>query len=368
MIKYLSKLFDYTDEEKSAISNAINRQNKEIAKQNIEYMQKANVPYGYIGRIIKEEPLILTLDPNPNNPNSLEYKYTFYQKYGVSKLSLLCSPKLCLYDVYKDSNTYAVLNSLLLIGLNNNQIGKVITKCPKILGIDSADESINGLHARLNFWREIANDAEVDFAKLIMRSPHLLGYSINPADPDSIVNKFAYFKQRFNINDKTLATQIYKFPNFVGLDIDETNESSVDAKAKKLNELGLSDQIIGGNLKILGAPINKVKLRYIICKNFGMSDSVFINNKFMIAESKLYARAMYLNANKYPRSLIYGTEAEFALRTGKHISDIVLDYPLDESAALREEQIYNANHKRQIRLNPIEIQAINPNPQDNRSL
>ncbi len=360
MIKYISKLFDYTDEEKSAISSAINRQNKQNAIKNIEWMQNAGLSFGFIGRAIKEAPTILTLDTNPNNPSSLEYKSTFYSKFNITKTGMLVSPKLCTYDIYEDSNVIKVLQSLSLYGFSNNEIGKILIKCPKILELNANDDSVNGLSNRIEFFKDIANSAEVDFKKLILRSPYLLSYSIDPNKPDSIFTKLNYFKARFNLDDKQIAKQIYKFPNFLGLDIDEANEASVDAKAKKLNELGLADNIIGLNLKVLGAPINKVKLRYIICKNFGMSDSVFINNKFMIAEAKLYARAQYLTEHYLlPKSLIYGTESEFSVRTGKYITDIIKDYPLTIEAAKWQEQVYNSAHNIKLTLSSEELDSIN---------
>lgn len=359
MINYLTKNFELTDDEKSYITNVINREAKNNAIKNIEYMLSLGIRKQLVGRIVKDNPALLLLDSNPNNNASIAHKCEFYKKYAKGSSLLVLASRLFLYDVYNNSNTVKVLENLQNLGFSDQEMGKLLLKCPKIVSYNVEDSSLNGFNARIDFWQNVAELAEVNFKKLILRSPHLLGYSIDPAEENSIVSKFAYFKNRFSIDDKTLAEQVYKFPNFVGLDISEDNPASVNAKAQKLNELGFSDKLIGENLKILGAPINKVKIRYIICKNFGMSDSSFISNKFMTSETKLYARAMYIN-NRYPlpASLIYATEGQFIYKTGKSDDEIAKFFPLTKETAIRQEKIFNACNKKQINLSSEELNVL----------
>ena len=363
MLKYVNKVLDLNDEHKTRITKIINKNNKATIQKNIEYCLKLGIPKKNIALIFAHNPDLFLLNPNPDNNGSLQAKLNLFKEFKMDpKFVVMFYNDLLTVDLYENSNATKILRYLHTnLGLDEREMSKLLKKSPKILKQKFDDPSLDGFMAKLDYWKNIAHYAHTDLKKFIIRHPHFLSCSIDPNEPSSMPNKIQYLKDRFNINDYEVCGQIYSFPNFTGLDISEENPRNIDKKAKKLNNIGFDDQTIGKNLKALGAPLQKLKIRYIICKNYGMADSVFLNNKFMIHESKLYARARYIEENRCRHSLIYACEGEFMNATKTHISDIVEKYPLTREVALEEIERYNRKYpKDQIQLSQSELDLIVP--------
>lgn len=363
MLKYINKVLDLDADQKDNIAKIINKSNKQTIQKNIEYCLSLGVPKKNIALIMAHNPSIFLLNPNPENNGSIDAKLKIFKEFKMDpKYVVMFYNDLLKFDLYENSNATKILRHLHNnLNLDEKEMSKLLKKSPKILNQKYDDNGLDGYFARIEYWKEIANNAGTDFKKFLLRYPHFLSCSIDPKDPYSMPNKIEYLKNRFNITDKQVASQIYSFPNFTGLDISEENPRNIDKKAKKLNKIGFTDDVIGKNLKALGAPLQKLKIRYIICKNYGMADSVFLNNKFMIHETKLYARARYIEEHRCRHSLIYACEGEFMNATGAFISDIVEKYPLTKEIALEEQERYNAKYpNNKIILSDNELNLIVP--------
>lgn len=363
MLKYINKVLDLDAEQKDKISKLINKSNKQTIQKNIEYCLSLGIPKKNIALIMAHNPGIFLLNPNPENNGSLDAKLKIFKEFKMDpKYVVMFYNDLLKFDLYENSNATKVLRHLhSTLNLDEKEMSKLLKKSPKILNQKYDDTSLDGYFARLDFWKAVANNAHTDFKKFLLRHPHFMSCSIDPKDPYSMPNKIEYLKNRFNITDEQVAKQIYSFPNFTGLDISEENPRNIDKKAKKLNKIGFTDEVIGKNLKALGAPLQKLKIRYMICKNYGMADSVFLNNKFMIHETKLYARARYIEEHRCRHSLIYACEGEFMSATGMFITDIIDKYPLTKEVALDEQERYNAKYpNNKIFLSDSELDLIVP--------
>ncbi|MBQ8468206.1 MAG: hypothetical protein IJ542_00430 [Clostridia bacterium] len=374
------------------IENNLSKAYKKRVVENIKYLKSIGLDDKRIATILVRAPELFLLEPNPANNNSLDVKLKFFEKYGLKPASsLLVAHKLYEYELYDESNARKVIISIENKIQDNATVGKILYKYPNVLSI-SSDE----IEKRLDFWRtqsefvfkDKPNPAHTVYDKnhkivstenytteeglraFISRWPGLLHYSVDQENSKSIQSKLAFYKKRFKLSDAELVSQIYSFPIFVGLDINPEKKGSVQVKISKLNELGFGDITIGQNLKVLAAPVNKVKARYIICRNFGLSREVFLNGKFMIHEQKLYARARFLHDHpRYPRSLLYATESEFYKRTGRSCyhdhevngfvyKSLVSEYPLNEEAMRAEQEKFNLNRKNLVELNQEEIKAV----------
>ena len=338
---------------------------KKRALENIKYLRSIGLEDKKIATILVRAPELFLHEPNPQNNNSLDKKIKFFAAYGLKpESSLLVAHKLYEYELYDDSNARAIISALDKRIGDKNIVGKILYRYPNVLSIP-ADE----IKDRLDFWAKQAAFIDVDLGDLLSRWPALLHYSVDPNNPKSVNNKFAFFKKRFHISDKELMEQVYKFPTFVGLDINPNKKGSVQAKIAKLNELGFGDITIAQNLRILTAPANKVKSRHIICKNFGVSKERFVSGVFMFHEKKLYARAKFIKAKNLPKYLLTATEVAFRIRTlrgtykefnynGRVFIPLVEEYPLTEENMLAEQEKFNRDRKKAVELNDDEMAAV----------
>ncbi len=359
-------------ETKQRIDRAIDRNNSATIKSNINLLKENNIPDGVIARLIALHPSIFMLESNPNNNNSIIYKSKILEEYGINlRQAMFLLPNIVEAELYDDSPVMLSLKELEEVFEDKLVVGKLLLSYPCIVNVDQANQNDN-ISARINFWKKQATLINKEQNKFLIRVAPLLRLSVDPNKEDSVYSLFKYYKDTFYLSDIELLKQVYSFPNFVGLSLDPTNPNSVDKKLAKLHEVGLTNDVIGQNLKVLGVPVNKAKARYIICKNFGMKDKTFLSGRFMINERKLYARAKFLQDNPgFPPSLIAATENKFHRETnyytyeestidGKTYPPLCIIYSFDESKMLIEQTQYNSTHQNKILLDPIEIDAIKP--------
>ena len=349
------------------IENNLAKTYKKHVIENIKYLRSIGLEDSRIASILVKAPELFTLEPNPENNNSLDKKIKFFAEYGHKpESSLLVAHKLYDYELYENSNATKVVKALDNNLDNKELVGKILYGYPNILSIDASE-----IGDRLNFWQKQTTYIEVPFEKFIYRWPALLHYSVDPTNAKSIQSKLNFYKKRFHLSDTEVMKQVYEFPVFVGLDINPEKKGSVQVKTAKLNELGFGDTIIGRNLKVLSAPANKVKARYIICRNFGISRESFLSSKkYMFHEKKLYSRAKFLQNNpQYGKSLIAATEVRFRYTTQRgtynefKFNDVVYkplveEYPLTEEAMHAEEEKFNHDRVRLVELNDDELDAV----------
>ena len=354
------------------IDRAIDRTNRATIVANINILKENNIPDGTIARLIALHPSIFMLDSNPNNNNSILYKTNILKTYGISlRQAMFLLPNVIEADLYENSPVMLSLKELENIFFDKTLVGKLLVSYPCIVNVDQSNQNDN-ISARINFWEQQAELIGKEKNKFLIRIAPLLRLSVDPNKEDSVFSLFNYYKETFYLTDIALLKQVYSFPNFVGLSLDPKNPNSVDKKLEKLHEVGLTNDVIGQNLKVLGVPVLKAKARYIICKNFGMEDKTFLSGRFMINERKLYARAKFLQDNPgFSKSLIAVTENKFHRDTnyftyeestigGITYPPLSSIYPLDESFMIAEQDKYNANHLNKILLDANEINAIKP--------
>lgn len=377
MYNFIEKFLDKNDVEcsediKQKIDRAVERTNKNTILSNINYLLDHKIPDGSVARLIVLHPALFLSDANPQNNNSIEYKSKLLEEYGINlRQACFLLPNVIESELYESSPVMKSLKELENIFCSKQMVGKLLLSYPCIVNVDQSNQNDN-ITARINFWKKQNEMLQKDENKFLIRIAPLLRLSVDPNKQDSVYSLFNYYKNTFYLNDLELLKQVYSFPNFVGLSLDPENQNSVDKKLEKLNAVGLSNAIIGSNLKVLGVPVLKAKARYIICKNFGLEDKSFLNGRFMINEKKLYARAKFLQDNpQYSKSLIGATDNKFHRETnyytyeestvsGKTYPPLIELYPLDESVMFQEQNLYNATHSNKILLDANEIDAIKP--------
>lgn len=373
MIKFIKKYAQLSPEEEKALSASFSKANRVRIKKNIDYLMSTFQPlYQHskltekeksirfskkIALLLKNHPTLFLCDPNPKNNGSIASKIEFYQKYMDVKPYQLTffHADLLTVDTYENSNAENMLLYFQdVLEFDRKELYQVFTKYPPLIKQPCDDE----FNKKVMFWQDIADYARVSLNDFFVRNIHLISHSVDPNEPNSAPAKFEYFMNRFGLTPEDLSFQIHQFSNFFGLDINPDKPRSVEEKIKMFNEIGLSDQKLSKNLKALGCPKEKIKLRYMLCQNYGISTSTFLNGKFMLHESKLYARGEFLKENwTYPSSLIYATEGQFSIRTKTSIKDLVKKYPLTEAVILKQQEKYNKKSRKPVTLTDEEIKA-----------
>lgn len=354
MKKFFEK-FNTTEQEREDLLEKLNSQVETNATKNLEWLNSV-MNESLTERLIKIQPGILLLDINEKNPASLKSKFDFYAQYGIKPYELFflskIQPQFLLKDIYEDEKVFQTIKFFVSKGFTKKEVGKLIKRYPRIF-------SAKNIKPNYDFWQEKMNIIGKDAKLMILKKPSLLDCSLNPADRNEVVYKLRFFQKFFKLTQEELLKQIYRNPLILGFSIERESMFSIFNKLKPLNEIGLTNENISHDLSILCAPSKKIKIRYIICKNFGMKDSVFTSNKYKISEAKLYARASFLSQRRFPKSLIYATEGDFWSRTKISDLEIAQQFVLTEEKIKNQEAIFNRNYpNKTINLTQEEILAI----------
>ena len=377
MLKFIKKYAVVSAEEEKFLSNYFARANKAKIKETITYLaplfeqnlkgsalyENQNLNHVFskkIALLLARCPQLFLLETNPANNNSFKYKTAFYNKYfDTTEFRLICGmPELLLADTYPGGKAEKILDYLSKeLNLAQRHIKKMLINYPQLVNLECNEE----FKERVKFWKEMSEQGNIPFDKFITRHTRFLGQSVSPEIPNSMYNRFQFYINKFNISNKNLMNQIYKFPNFFSLDLDKNKPNCVQNKIEKYNEVGIDDTVIKGNLKILGAPLQKIKLRFLLYKYLGLTKAEYLNSKFMFNEAKLYARGRYIYDTKANVSLFDVTEAEFVKLTNKKIADLMEIYPLTEDVVHKIEYNYNFTRENKIYLNDSELKALNFN-------
>ena len=304
-----------------------------------------------------------------------------------------------------------------LLHVDRARVLKLILEVPYFLGYETRGKHIpTSVESKMLDWQNTFHLDEPTVIKMILSDPQMLGAGklqdvladyqrvlqtdqttvkkiilkgtwLALLDIDkNIVPTLTFYRNTLQIDQPTLTQMILQYPVMLGYDI-SASPTSVKSKIEKLNEVmpftELRARVIE-HPKILGAPANAFKLRYMLAVladdyagNNIATDFFFNKGKSIDGQHKVYARLCYLKSKGLKiMSYLYVADGYFNKRLGVKTEDLKQQYPLDAQALNYIEQEFLRITHRWFELNPQELGEMNMTrnpagaviPDDTRSL
>jgi len=314
----------------------------ETINKKLEFFKKE---LGFTGKQLRDYPNLFSLDCDSDKPNSLKNKVKFYtEEMGLNLSQIKTFPCLLSFDTTSDESVPTSIRAKMkffkdTLGYTNKQFQ--IT--PNIFYLDciNEDENPSSIKSKIKFYREVMGFENKHF----QLDPSVFAYDTisDESSPTSVRAKIKFYEEEVGIG----VDIIRENPILLHFDIVNENGTSVKFKLKNLREIGITDEDIRENPRILSTPALDIKDKYALwCSIFPDKRFMKLRTWFMTRVEKIYARYVYLAEDLHktdirPNQLDF-SEKNFVSRF-KMSSDTLMErYPLDETILTDFYEKYNS--------------------------
>ncbi len=301
-------------------------------EKKIEYLHvRLGLEYSDIYKLALRNPIALTMSIADGDPNSIEGRIDKYAE---------------------------------ILHLPKNRVIKMFVEFPAMIYYDlnsSATSSPTSVRAKLEFFKKFFDCDDYSLGLLLAQCPQMLGADIVSDSPTSFKTKVREMQTLFNMTEKEIAEMIKRFPSILRYDMSPTNPKGLPMKVASLRAIGATNEQLVDNPYLLSLPVFNLKFRYMVFSNIFSDEEIYRSTILMIGNDKLYARFKFLQnaGDRVLRDGLRVDEMRFQ-KTYKVTSDNLIGrYPIDESALVEIEAMYNLTHKNHpLYFNSVERHAI----------
>lgn len=255
---------------------------------------------GFTSKQFREYPGIFTLDcDSPDKPNSAINKIKFYQEeLGFDASQLRTFPCLLSFDTTSgEENPTSVRSKIKFYKDTLGYTNKQFQASPALFNHDIVSDETNptSVQYKIKFLRENAGFTNKSF----QTAPEVFGFdcSENEQNPTSIRAKMRFFAEEVGLSPEHFGQNpvLFHFDCISG----EENPKSVRSKLAKLREIGITNEDIQANTKLLMTPAEDIKTKYALWSTI-FPDKRFMELKtwFITRVEKIYARYQFLTQEK----------------------------------------------------------------------
>lgn len=339
----------------------------ETLKQKVADLKKH---FGFEISHIQDAPSLLNYDIN-----TLLEKAAFYKKkLGYTSKQFRDFPNLLTYDC--DENSTDPKSAVRKIEFFLNELGLTesnLRAYPALLSLDTASDASKkkSVRFKIKTYGELLGFTKRQFQK----NPNLLNYDCitGPEDPSSVKGKIRFYQKHLGLTPKHFQsdpgvfsydcsesgspTSVLKklefYQNTIGLtpdhirenlvllhfDIDPKSKSptSVAKKLEAIYKIGLTNEDIQANPRILASPAEDLEEKYILWSTiFPDKRYMSLLTWFITRPEKIYARYRYLTDELHHSSLrpnhLDHCESQFIKRFKSDSQSLMERYPYDDEA------------------------------------
>lgn len=340
-VEFFKKVLGFGAEQIRAMPWILNYSFETLLKKH-EFFTKQ---IGISNKKIIENPNLFSLDCDSDSPHSVKNKIKFYREFlGININKIQTFPDLLTYDTVSDESVLTSIRAKMkffkdTLGYTNKQFQ--IT--PNIFYLDciNEDENPSSIKSKIKFYREVMGFENKHF----QLDPSVFAYDTisDESSPTSVRAKIKFYEEEVGIG----VDIIRENPILLHFDIVNENGTSVKFKLKNLREIGITNEDIRENPRILSTPALDIKDKYALwCSIFPDKRFMKLRTWFMTRVEKIYARYVYLaedlqKTDIRPNQLDF-SEKNFVSRF-KMSSDTLMErYPLDETILADFYEKYNS--------------------------
>jgi len=296
---------------------------------------------GFTTKQFKDFPRLFTFDcsEESDNPTAIINKIKFYENtLGYSSRHFKILPCLLSFDTVSDETEPTSVRAKIKFYHDELDFEpKHFQKSPSLLCHDCiSDESVpTSVRAKLKFFRE-----RFDFEnKQFQDDPGIFSYDCTDSgSPTSVWSKFKFYNRELGLQPKHIKenTILLHFDCESEPGDPDSNGTSIKEKIAKLREIGVTNEEIQANSKILCSPAADIKDKFalwsIIFPNRCFTD---VKTWFITRPEKIYARQQYLVNDYKIQNLRPGhldiSEKEFQKRYKASSEELMLIYPMNQN-------------------------------------
>ncbi len=308
---------------------------------------------GFTSKQFKDFPTLFTFDcsEESENPSAIINKIKFYKKVlGFSDSQFKTAPCLLSYDTVSDESVPTSVRAK--VKFYHDTLGfeaKHFQKSPSLLHHDiiSDETKPSSIKAKIKFFTEFFGFMPEHF----QADPGIFSYDCSDSgSPTSVLSKFKYYNETLglqpeHIRDNTILLHFDIEPEGQNKTNSDKN-TSVKEKIAKLREIGITNEDIQANTKLLMTPAADIKNKYALWSTI-FPDKRFLELKtwFITRLEKVYARHQYLTKELGMTSLrpqhLDICESQFIKRFKEHSDYLIEKYPIDETIIENFYKSYN---------------------------
>ncbi len=325
----LIKYFEWTEQEikeKAIAIQSVNIKDEKIALNKLNFYQNEfNLRTAEVIKMIKLSPSLLCY-----SEEGVKTKVEFYQKeFGLDKNQLIKMLKImpALLSYSEESIKDKIAFYQKEFGISKQDYAMMIKTQPAL--ISYFEETIK---AKVIFYQTEFDLTKEEFVKMLKVLPKLLSYS-----EESIKTKVKLYQKKFDLSKEEFVKMLKILPAMLGY-----SEESIKAKTKQILDLNISKSIILKEPTMLTVPINNLKVRYIILRQFATREEILLRTGwFMTNQSKSYARLMHLKSKniKAKISQVLNGEKRFKKAYGVASKDLMKKYKLTPDIIYKMQQV-----------------------------
>lgn len=237
----------------------------------------------------------------------------------------------------------------------DKEIAEIIIAFPQILSLDTKSDKPDSAKAKLMFYKERLKLTDRELRDLVKDLPNLLGYDTVTDKPKSVKSKLKFYKEYLEMSEDQLIKFIKSSPYVLSYDTISNKPTSVKSKLETLHKIGINNEQIIVQPKILAYPAQSLKMRIMLkAVYYGTTES--FDYGMMFNEQLVYARARFVKGRiDIPSKLIYQNDKRFSQRTNTTSEELLKQYPLTQEKALEIQEEYNKSAQGKLHLTESEL-------------
>ncbi len=345
-VAFLKKTFGFDNSHIKTLPNILNY-DTETLQAKADFYKKY---LGFTSKQFKDFPNLITFDCDENStkPTAMINKIKFYQDtLGLKESHFKAYPCILSYDTVSDESVPTSVRGKIkfyhdTLGFTEKQFQKNVC----ILNYDtSSDENTpTSIQSKIKFYRDVFGFENKQFQS----DPGVLGYDCSESGaPTSVLEKFKFYQQyvgltKKHIKENTILLHLdcevasdKKVQDSNQAEESEESKTSVMAKLEKIYEIGLTNEDIQANTKLLLTPAQDLKPKYALWSII-FPDKCFMNlpTWFITRIEKVYARYQYF-LNDYPLphlkpNDVERCESQFIKRYKQNSEYLMQKYPFSD--------------------------------------
>lgn len=241
------------------------------------------------------------------------------------------------------------------LGFTDKEITEVIVAFPKILTLDTKSNRPDGVRAKIKFYKDTFKLTDRELHDFVKDLPAALGYDTVTDQPKSVKSKMKFYKENLDMDKEQLIEFIKNSPYVLSYDTISDKPTSIKTKLEILHKIGITNDQIIAQPKILAYPAQSLKMRIMLkAIYYGVTQS--FDYGMMFNEQLVYARAQFVRGRiDIPSKLIYQNDKRFSERTKTTSKELLERYTLTQEKALQIQEEYNKNSKDKLQLTETEL-------------
>lgn len=241
------------------------------------------------------------------------------------------------------------------LGFTDKEITEVIVAFPKILTLDTKSDRPDGVRAKIKFYKDTFKLTDRELHDFVKDLPAALGYDTVTDQPKSVKSKMKFYKENLDMDKEQLIEFIKNSPYVLSYDTISDKPTSIKTKLEILHKIGITNDQIIAQPKILAYPAQSLKMRIMLkAIYYGVTQS--FDYGMMFNEQLVYARAQFVRGRiDIPSKLIYQNDKRFSERTKTTSKELLERYTLTQEKALQIQEEYNKNSKDKLQLTETEL-------------